>query len=45
MPFAGDMMKQKPIMTGKRVMFEPIDTAEFDDYMKLQAIKRKPNRK
>lgn len=30
---------------GKWVMFEPIDTAEFDDYMKLLAVKRKPNRK
>ena len=30
---------------GKWVMFEPTDTAEFDDYMKLLAMKRKPNRK
>ena len=30
---------------GKWVMFEPTDTTEFDDYMKLLAIKRKPNRK
>ena len=30
---------------GKWVMFEPADTSEFDDYMKLLAIKRKPNRK
>ena len=30
---------------GKWVMFEPTDNAEFDDYMKLLAIKRKPNRK
>ena len=30
---------------GKWVMFELMDTAEFDDYMKLLAIKRKPNRK
>lgn len=30
---------------GKWVMFEPANTAEFDDYMKLLAIKRKPNRK
>lgn len=30
---------------GKWVMFEPNDTAEFSDYMKLLAIKRKPNRK
>ena len=30
---------------GKWVMFEPTDTSEFDDYMKLLAVKRKPNRK
>lgn len=30
---------------GKWVMFEQTDTYEFDDYMKLLAIKRKPNRK
>lgn len=30
---------------GKWVMFEPTDTTDFDDYMKLLAIKRKPNRK
>ena len=30
---------------GKWVMFEPCDTYEFDDFMKLLAIKRKPNRK
>lgn len=30
---------------GKWVMFEPDNSAEFDDYMKLLAIKRKPNRK
>lgn len=30
---------------GKWVMFEPADTTEFDDYMKILAIKRKPNRK
>lgn len=30
---------------GKWVMFEPADTTEFEDYMKLLAIKRKPNRK
>ena len=30
---------------GKWVMFEPTDTAEFDDYIKMLAIKRKPNRK
>lgn len=30
---------------GKWVMFEPANTSEFGDYMKLLAIKRKPNRK
>ena len=30
---------------GKWVMLEPTNTAEFDDYMKLMTIKRKPNRK
>lgn len=30
---------------GKWVMFKPMNTAEFPDYMKLLAIKRKPNRK
>ncbi len=30
---------------GKWIMFEPTNTAEFDEYMKLLAIKRKPNRK
>ena len=29
---------------GKWVMFEPASTADFDDYMKMLAIKRKPNR-
>lgn len=30
---------------GKWVMFEPVNTDEFDDYIKLLAMKRKPNRK
>ena len=30
---------------GKWVMFEPTDATDFSDYMKLLAIKRKPNRK
>lgn len=30
---------------GKWVMFEPTDQAEFDDYMKLLAVKKRPNRK
>ena len=35
----------KTYRDGKWVMFEPTSTAEFEDYMKLLAIKRKPNRK
>ena len=35
----------KTYRDGKWVMFEPTDTSEFDDYMKLLAVKRKPNRK
>lgn len=30
---------------GKWLMFEPIDTSLFDDFIKLLRIKRKPNRK
>lgn len=30
---------------GKWVMFEPTNTEDIDDYMKLLSIKRKPNRK
>ncbi len=30
---------------GKWVMFQPTGTAEFDDFIKLLTIKRKPNRK
>ena len=30
---------------GKWVMFEPTNSAEFGDYMKLLTLKRKPNRK
>ena len=37
--------KAKTYHDGKWVMFEPTDPAEFDDYIKLLAIKRKPNRK
>ena len=37
--------KAQTYRDGKWVMFEPTDTTEFDDYMKLLAIKRKPNRK
>lgn len=35
----------KTYRDGKWVMFEPIDMTEFDDYIKLLAIKRKPNKK
>ena len=30
---------------GKWLMFEPVDTALFDDFIRLLRIKRKPNRK
>ncbi len=30
---------------GKWIMFKPIDTSLFDDFIKLLKIKRKPNRK
>ena len=30
---------------GKWLMFEPTDTALFDDFVKLLGIKRKPNKK
>lgn len=30
---------------GKWMMFEPVDTSLFDDFIKLLRIKRKPNRK
>lgn len=29
---------------GKWVMFEPTDDSEFDDYLRLLALKRRPNR-
>lgn len=29
---------------GKWIMFEPIDDSQFDDYLRLLAIKRRPNR-
>ena len=35
----------KTYRDGKWVMFEPTGTEEFEDYMKLLGIKRKPNRK
>ncbi len=35
----------KTYRDGKWVMFEPVNTDEFEDYMKLLAVKRKPNRK
>lgn len=30
---------------GKWIMFEPVDTSMFNDFIQLLAIKRKPNRK
>lgn len=30
---------------GKWMMFEPIDTSLFDDFIRLLGVKRKPNRK
>ena len=30
---------------GKWLMFEPVDTSIFDDFIRLLGIKRKPNRK
>lgn len=30
---------------GKWLMFEPVDTTLFDDFLQLLAIKRKPNKK
>ena len=30
---------------GKWVMFTPVDTSDLDDYLKLLALKRRPNRK
>ena len=29
---------------GKWIMFEPVDTSLFDDFLRLLAIKRRPNR-
>lgn len=37
--------QSKTYHDGKWVMFEPTDTSEFDDYINLLAVKRKPNRK
>ena len=46
---SGDVCRQydeaKTYRDGKWVMFEPSNMADFDDYMRLLAIKRKPNRK
>ena len=41
----GQYDEAKTYRDGKWVMFEPTNTDDFDDYMKLLAIKRKPNRK
>lgn len=35
----------KTYRDGKWVMFEPIDTTMFDDFIKMLQLKRKPNRK
>lgn len=35
----------KTYRDGKWIMFEPTDTSMFQDFIKLLAIKRKPNRK
>ncbi len=35
----------KTFHDGKWIMFEPADDSQFDDYMRLLAIKRRPNRK
>lgn len=35
----------KTYYDGKWIMFEPIDTSLFDDFIRLLGIKRKPNRK
>ncbi|HHX66741.1 MAG: DUF3788 domain-containing protein [Miniphocaeibacter sp.] len=35
----------KTYRDGKWIMFEPKDTLMFDDFMRLLAIKRRPNRK
>ena len=37
--------RAKAYHDGKWVMFEPTGSADFEDYLKLLAIKRKPNRK
>jgi len=35
----------KTYRDGKWMMFEPIDTSLFDDFIRLLSIKRKPNRR
>ncbi len=40
---SGTKPSEKTYRDGKWVMFEPTNTADFDDYMKLLAIKRRPN--
>ncbi len=37
--------ESKTYHDGKWIMFEPVDTSLFDDFIKLLQIKRKPNRK
>ena len=37
--------KAQTYRDGKWIMFEPVDTSLFHDFIKLLRIKRKPNRK
>lgn len=37
--------KAQTYRDGKWIMFEPVDTSLFNDFLKLLRIKRKPNRK
>lgn len=37
--------KAKTYHDGKWIMFKPVDTSLFDDFIRLLRIKRKPNRK
>ena len=36
--------KAQTYQDGKWIMFEPVDTSLFDDFINLLRIKRKPNR-
>ena len=37
--------KTRSYHDGKWMMFEPVDTSLFDDFMRLLSLKKKPNRK